>query len=109
MTNPNNVFKMLIGVAMLSVASTTAFADGGEKIYTDNCKACHSSDFVKAPKLGKKDDWKDRLGKGKETLVQSVIKGMTGKNGVMPPRGGNPKLSDEDLAAAVQYIIDASK
>jgi len=104
------IFPCVTIVWLISALPLSVFAQSqAEKIYQANCKACHSSEFVQAPKLGKKEDWKPRLEKGKKELVQSVIKGMQGYTGAMPPRGGNPKLSDQEIEAAVQYIMDAVK
>jgi cytochrome c5 len=40
-----------------------------------------------------------------DTLVQSVLKGK----GAMPPKGGNPALSDAEARAAVEFMVGQSK
>lgn len=42
---------------------------------------------------------------GNDALVASVIKGK----GAMPPRAGNSALSDNDIKAAVEYMIGQVK
>jgi len=37
--------------------------------------------------------------------VQTAIKGK----GAMPPKGGNPALSEEEVRAAVNYMIEQSR
>jgi cytochrome c5 len=73
----------------------------GERIYTQACAACHNAGIAGAPKLGDKAAWAPRIATGMPALVQSVIKGK----GIMPARGGMATASDEDLAAAVHFMV----
>lgn len=72
----------------------------GQQIYQQVCFACHGTGAAGAPKL-EKAAWKDRLAKGKEALYNSALHGI----GVMPPKGGRMDLSDEDIKAAVDYML----
>jgi cytochrome c5 len=82
-----------------------AAAPDGAAIYRQSCAACHAAGVAGAPKSGDKAGWAPRLKKGEDALVAAVIKGM----GMMPPRGGNPKLTDADIRAAVQYQIRTNR
>jgi len=82
----------------------TAAADG-KKVFDATCTACHSTGVANAPKLGDKAAWAPRLKEGVDTLVQSALKGK----GAMPPKGGNPSLSDADIRAAVQFMVSQAK
>jgi cytochrome c5 len=88
-------------VAALIAAGGTAVADG-QAVYDHNCAACHK---MMAPKTGDKKAWAPLITQGVDVLTASTIKGK----GMMPPRGGKPNLSDADIKAAVQYMIDKSK
>jgi cytochrome c5 len=77
----------------------------GKAVVENNCAPCHSGNLPGAPVLGNPADWTTRLSQGKETLVEHVINGYN----AMPPKGGNPSLSNEDIAAAVTYIISQVK
>lgn len=88
----------------LAVFAGCAFADG-KTIYSQTCAACHATGLGGAPKLSEKPAWEPRLAGGKSLLVASVIKGK----GAMPPRAGNPSLSDGDIRAAVDYMVDRVK
>jgi cytochrome c5 len=77
----------------------------GEKIYNENCVACHGEGIAGAPKLGDKAAWEEHIAEGMEHLVQTALKG----EGAMPPRGGNPSLSDEEVRAAVAYMVERSR
>lgn len=81
--------------------------DGGT-IFNNLCGACHSSGAGGAPKL-EKAAWGPRVAQGIDTLVQHATDGFTGAAGVMPARGGNPALSDEQVRATVQWMVDNLK
>ncbi len=61
------------------------------------------------PQLGNAADWEARIAQG-EMIFENAINGYTGSSGMMmPPKGGNPALSDEEVRAAVDYIIESSQ
>lgn len=78
---------------------------GGKTVYEANCQACHAAGVAGAPKVGDKAAWAPRLSAGAAALQTSAIKG---KN-AMPPKGGNAGLSDDDVKAAVDYMVSQSK
>ena len=84
-------------------------AGGGKAAYDTTCAACHTAGVAGAPKLGDKAAWKDRIAKGEAALTTNAIKGFQGKAGFMPPKGGNAAMKDEDVKAAVQYMVEKSK
>lgn len=96
-----------------ATSSTSASGGGdlaqGENVYKKTCTACHATGVTGAPKLGDKTDWQARIGQGKATLYNHAIKGYTGSKGMMPPKGGNTSLSDEEVKAAVDYMVSKSK
>lgn len=81
----------------------------GEKIYNESCRSCHAEGIAGAPKLGDKDAWANRIAQGMETLNSNSINGFTGKTGMMPAKGGNAALSDDEVKAAVAYMVAHSK
>lgn len=91
------------------VASTPAASNGGsrsgEEIYNSKCTACHTSGAAGAPKLGSPEEWTDRIGKGIDTLYTSAISGFNG----MPAKGLCLDCSDDELKAAVDYMVENSK
>lgn len=74
----------------------------GQMIYQNVCAACHDSGAAGAPMVSDAESWGDRLDQGRDSLVQTAIDGM----GAMPPRGGRNDLSDEQVAASVDYMLD---
>lgn len=96
----------LITLAFGSAALTTpAMAADGKAVYDKTCVACHASGVANAPKFGDKAAWAPRIATGKEALVASVIKGK----GAMPPKAGAADLKDDDIKAAVDYMVGAAK
>ncbi|MFT7235216.1 MAG: cytochrome c5 [Methylophagaceae bacterium] len=81
----------------------------GKGIYEKSCAVCHDSGVAGAPIVGEKDIWADRMERGMEAIVGRAITGYVGDYGVMPAKGGNMSLSDEDVAAAVHYMIEQSQ
>jgi cytochrome c5 len=77
----------------------------GKAVFESTCVACHGSGVAGAPKVGDKAAWAPRIKEGIDTLHQAALKG---KN-AMPPKGGNPSLSDADVMAAVDYMVSQAK
>ena len=85
-----------------------AAAPDGAKVYSGLCGACHGAGVAGAPKL-EKAAWEARLAQGIDTLVDHASNGFTGQAGMMPARGGNPALTDAEVRAAVQWMVDNLK
>lgn len=83
----------------------TALAADGKAVYDKTCVACHATGVANAPKLGDKAAWAPRVATGRDALVASVVKGK----GAMPPKAGAANLSDDDIKAAVDYMVGAAK
>jgi len=80
-------------------------AGKGKSVYDTSCAACHTAGVAGAPKTGDKAGWAPRLKSGNAALVTAAIKGK----GAMPPKGGNMSLSDDDIKAAVEYMVSRVK
>jgi cytochrome c5 len=81
----------------------------GQQVYQAACVACHDAGIAGAPKLGDKSQWAKHIAKGLDTLYASAVNGVQGSAGVMPPKGGNPALSNAEVRAAVDYMVARSK
>lgn len=96
-------------VARVEMQKAVAVSDGkprdGATVYNTICTACHAAGLAGAPKTGDKAAWAPRIATGLEALLKSAI---NGKN-AMPPRGGGADLSDDEIKAAVEYLIGQSK
>ena len=80
-----------------------------ETVYNLACVACHGAGIAGAPKTGEADAWSARIAQGLEVLSEHAINGYNGEAGYMPARGGNSSLSDEEVIAAVEYMVNQSQ
>lgn len=87
-----------------TATATQVSADAGEKLFSSVCATCHTAGLMGAPKLGDKAAWAPRIAQGKDTLYKNAIVGYQGKAGVMPAKGGS-QASDEEVKAAVDYMV----
>ena len=78
-----------------------ADAPNGKALFDKTCAPCHLTGAAGAPKLGDSAAWAPRVKTGVAALFTSATKGK----GVMPPRGGNPALSDDEIRAIVGYMV----
>lgn len=88
-----------------SGAVQVAAANSGESIYNSVCHICHNAGITGAPKPGDVDNWTPRLAKGIDALYANSIDGYQGETGIMPPKGGNLSLTDDDVKSAVDYLV----
>ncbi|KAA0010290.1 cytochrome c5 family protein [Billgrantia pellis] len=93
---------LLAGFAALSLTATAQAEADGEAVYNQACMACHMTGAAGAPIRGDEAAWADRLEKGIDTLYAHAIEGF----GAMPPKGGQMGLSDEDVQAAVDFMVE---
>ena len=90
-------------------ASTAPTVVDGKQVYDAGCVACHGAGIAGAPRVGDSDAWDDLIGAGLDTLVANATNGFQGSQGMMPAKGGNPSLSDEEIEAAVEYMVAESQ
>jgi cytochrome c5 len=88
-----------------AAAKTADAGAGGKDVYDKVCAVCHGTGVAGAPKVGDKAAWAPRLAQGKDVLHANAIKGK----GAMPPKGGNPALSDAEVSAAADYMLSTVK
>ena len=77
----------------------------GPQVYNAACLNCHGAGIGGAPVLGDAAAWGDRVAQGIDVLKDHAINGFSGSAGYMPPKGGRVDLSDEEVAAAVDYMV----
>ncbi|PMR74603.1 c-type cytochrome [Billgrantia endophytica] len=98
---PLTVALLAGGATLVFTVSAQAEPDG-EAIYNQACMACHMTGAAGAPIKGDEAAWAPRLEQGMDTLYAHSIDGFQ----AMPPKGGHMGLSDEDVKAAVDFMLE---
>jgi len=93
------------GGAAAAVASSGPRS--GEDVYNAACMACHSTGAGGAPKVGDVAAWAERIAKGNDALYSSGVNGVAGTG--MMAKGGCMNCSDEEVHAAVDYMVVGSQ
>ncbi len=105
---------MLVVATCTLCAATASAADYpefeglalGRSVWVANCEGCHAYGIAGAPLPNDSAAWAPRIAQGRDTLYQHALEGFFGPKGtMMPPRGGNESLSDEQVTAAVDYMV----
>lgn len=101
-------------VGQVNVGSVPAASDpseaaaagprSGDQVYNAACLSCHSVGVAGAPKVGDKAAWADRMSKGVDGLLATAISGIN----AMPAKGACADCSDEELRAAIEYMLSQS-
>jgi len=93
-------------VAPIEEAAPVTTTLSGAQVYNKACNVCHGNGIGNAPMLTNAADWEPRIAQGTDTLQEHAIRGFGGSAGFMPPKGGNASLSDDEVRAAVDYMIE---
>lgn len=93
-------------LTLLLYLTTVAVAAAPQAIYTEACAHCHTPGISAAPKLGDRSEWSQRIRPGFKLLYQAAIEGVP--NTSMAARGGHRELSDADIRAVVDFMIEAA-
>ena len=110
-------YSLMAGTVLIALTFTTAgfaeddasLARSGQEVFDESCAGCHTGGFAGffggAPELGDKDDWEALVPKGVDGLTASTLTGI----GSMAARGGCNDCLDEEIRAAVEYMLDSVK
>lgn len=79
----------------------------GQEVYDAACMACHTTGVAGAPMLGDVDAWAPRIAEGVAALHDAGVNGIPGTG--MIAKGGCMDCSDEEVIAAVDYMIESSQ
>ena len=88
------------------IAADSEALEYGRTIWLQNCESCHGYGIAEAPIPMQPEDWSHRVIKHRTTLYTHAIDGFIGPEySMMPARGGNDALTDEEVKAAVDYML----
>lgn len=104
------VAAALAGVAFaIAVYVPSPFSHPGKRIYDASCAGCHEVGAYGAPRAGNPADWAPRLARGEKSLYDAALHGKATGDRLMPPRGGDKRLSDGEVKSAVDYLVGRSR
>lgn len=86
-----------------AAASEGLSASAGKDLYESNCKMCHESGLLNAPKFGNAEEWAPRIAKGKETLYKHSAEGFN-----QMPAQATGSVTVDQVHAAVDYMVEQS-
>lgn len=116
---PNLVLVLLLAMSLALTACSSGGddppqaagdADKGKDLYAQNCAACHGPNGEGIQNLGKPFQGSDFLKSSDDDGLLGFVK--TGRpsgdpqhqGADMPPKGGNPDLSDDDLRNIIAFL-----
>lgn len=110
------VITFIACTACAAIPGVASAADG-KTVYTENCAACHAEGVANAPRLGSQEDWAPSIAKGRDHLIGYATNGPghlvwdreVVKLGAMPAKGGTKDLTADEIAAAVDYMIEKGR
>jgi cytochrome c5 len=91
-----------VGQVVIAEGSDVPGQRSGKQVVEAVCAACHATGALNAPKLGDMGAWHDLIKEGHDHLTEIAIKGIR----QMPPKGGNPELTDAEVARAVAFMAN---
>jgi len=103
--NPGYLLLALsLPLALSLVGRTQADEPSGKEVVDTVCAACHASGANGAPKIGDEQAWSKRASQGLSSLTAHALQGIRN----MPAHGGDPQLSDLEIARAITYMVNQS-
>ena len=99
------VWAIAVAAPVISHEAIAQGADrSGKDVVEAVCITCHGTGAQGAPKIGDKNAWSKRAAQGLTSLTDHALKGIR----QMPPHGGNPGLTDLEIARAIAYMVNQS-
>jgi cytochrome c5 len=91
-----------VGQVVVAEGSDVPGQQSGKQVVEAVCSACHATGALNAPKIGDAAAWGPLIKDGHAHLTEMAMKGIR----AMPPKGGNPALTEAEIARAVAYMAN---
>lgn len=76
----------------------------GEQVYHKVCATCHATGDKGSPKFADGKAWRKLIREGAQELIAEALIGVR----QMPPKGGEPSLSDREVGRATVFMANAA-
>lgn len=104
---------LLAGAGAAVLAQPATFPEPGDArlqqgrtVWLATCRDCHANPMSDAPQVRRPADWQARLARGRPALYASALGGRVAASGAeMPARGDHAHLGDDEVRAAVDYML----
>lgn len=105
---------LIVAIVMLTACSDSRepsieVSEATVAQYENTCGLCHENGDGGAPMTGDAEDWKQRVAKGMNKVRDNAVEGFEGATGIMPAKGGYETLTDEEVIAITDYMVDISR
>jgi cytochrome c5 len=104
----NNEAQVLANIQPIGEVATgevaAPAARSGKEVVDAVCASCHGAGVLGAPKIGDNGQWSGRFANGLDGLIKTATSGI----GAMPAMGGDPTLSEDELADSIIYMLNES-
>lgn len=94
------VGEVYLAGAQPAKAAAPSGPKSGADVYQASCFACHGTGAMGAPKKGD-PAWEPRKAKGMEVMLSNALNGIN----AMPPKGTCMSCSDEEIKAAIEFML----
>lgn len=96
---------IILGLIMFTSFTQAEGNEKGAEVYNQACVMCHAAGISNAPLVHNQEQWGKLKSKGMDVLLNNAVTGIN----QMPPRGLCMSCTDEDLAAAIRYMMSESE
>ena len=107
MTVTHLIMLSALGLAYASLSVAAGYSGRGAAVFNGTCIACHGSDGTGSlPGVPDLTGKAGLLSQDDAVLLKRMAEGFQspGSPMAMPPRGGDPALSDADLKTVLKYM-----
>lgn len=93
-----------VGDVAIAEPAPAIVEKSGKEVVDAVCASCHGTGALGAPKIGDRKAWAKLIQEGLTRLSDIALKGIR----QMPPHGGNPDLTDTEIARGIVYMVNQS-
>lgn len=98
------ILAAIVTSVVLQPADVQGRGQSGKEVVEKFCASCHATGANGAPVIGDEKAWRERASQGLSALTRHALEGIR----QMPAHGGQPQLTDLEIARAITYMVNHS-